>query len=133
MTRSCPAVRTKNRQPVCIKTFKGAQPHPLSYLRSDERDQNRQTSLHRFGIILGDDTQCTFKNAGIVERYHAAVRSLLDMDSDGSARPIEMPASKIIPYFIHTHSHFLCNALRTATGQFVFDPTQLVECNYHDP
>lgn len=29
------------------------------------------------------------------------------MDSDGSARPIEMPASKIIPYLIHTHSHFL--------------------------
>ena len=110
MTRSCPAVRTKNRQSVYIKTFKGAQPHPLSYLRSDERDQNRQTSLHRFGIILGDDTQCTFKNAGIVERYHATVRSLLDMDSDGSARPIEMPASKVIPYLIHTHSHFLCNA-----------------------
>lgn len=28
MTRSCPAVRTKNRQSVYIKTFKGAQPHP---------------------------------------------------------------------------------------------------------
>ena len=84
-------------------------------------------------LSLSNNSQCAIEYCGIIKGYHTTIGPFFHMYTHW--RPtftIEMSTAEIVTYFVNAHSHFVCNTLRTTTGQFIFDPTQLIECYYHD-
>ena len=69
------------------------------------------------------------ENRRIIQRHDATIRPGFEMNAYALFRLVL--AAEIIADGLHVESQFICNALRAAAGQFVFDSAQLVKCDNH--
>ncbi len=80
-------------------------------------------------FLLAEDAHRYVENRRIVERHHAAVGAGFEVHAHALFGFVL--AAEIVADGLHVDSQFVCDALRTAAGQFMLDTELFVKCDDH--